>query len=49
MDNALYVQLFRGYERKAFLEIEPHLIAKTAFSTGTCTVGFVNAFIQNVL
>lgn len=43
------MNLFGGDQRKTFVQVKPHLIAKHAFGTGTGAIGFDNPMVVHVL
>jgi hypothetical protein len=43
------MEFFGRNQRKAFLQVKPHLIAKTTDRSGAGTIGFFYAFIQYML
>jgi hypothetical protein len=43
------MHLLGGDQRKAFVQIETHLVTKHAFGTGPCAVGFLHAMCVDVL
>ena len=49
LDDGAQVNLFGGDQRKAFVQIKTHLIAKHAFGASAGTVGFVHAVRVDVL
>jgi hypothetical protein len=49
VNNGTQVQLFGGYQRKPFLQVETHLIAKNADGSRAGTVCFYSAVVENVL
>ena len=48
MDDAFEVQLFGSYQRKAILQVEPHLVTKAAERAGAGTILFLNAILQDM-
>ena len=41
MDDTFQMNFFRGDQWKPFLQIKPHLVAKTALCAGSCTISFM--------
>ena len=38
------MQFFGGHQRKSFLQVETHLVTKTALSTCACTIRFIRRY-----
>ena len=49
MYDTFCMDLFCCYERKSFLKIKAHLVAKTTDGTGTGGIMFLNTCIKNML
>ncbi len=45
MDDGLQVHLLGGHQRKAFLQIEAHLVAEHGQGAGAGAVGFMGAVL----
>lgn len=48
MNDTFCMDFFCSNKRKSFLQIKPHLIAKTTYRTCACTIMFLNARIKNM-
>jgi hypothetical protein len=48
MYNTFQVYFFGGYQWKAFLQVEPHLVTKHTPGAGAGTVGFLRPIRNNM-
>ena len=49
INDRLEMHLLRRHERKAFRQIEPHLMTENAPRAGAGAVAFRHAFVENAL